>query len=585
MSRRRQRIESTEEWDQLELLLKWPEQREYELIRPIVVFGGSIADRARETGVVSERALRRKANVFDENGMVSLFDAEPAKHKKLPPAMRRLIVDRKAEYPAFSLGEIARICYDVAFGRRPSKHTVKRVIEEGPTPLLPVRRYPPYHEIPEGRKRREAVVELHADGWRAKSIAGYLKTSETTVYRVLKRWAEEGVEGLEDKPRGRPKGVRKVDLATMNTIRLMQENPKLGAFRVHAALKQMGKKLSRATCGRIMTENRRVYGLKTPRGGEATPKQMPFASERLHEYWSADIRYIDSPQLSPSGRVYVVSVLENHSRAILSSGIFRTQDLSSFLSVFYRAVERYGSPEALVTGSGSVFKANRAKAVYEALGIEKERIERGKPWQNFVETTFSIQKRMADFHFAKAENWPDLVSAHEKWVRDYNEQVHWAHLERSDGKRSPVEVLGWLSEVRYRPEDLERAFFSSRFTRVLDDLGYARFRHWRVYGEEGLAKKEAALWLQAESLTVEYRGQPLSRYDVGFVAGSEELRAITRPRLFETSYALPQLRLFALSTLGEGGWLKALKLDGYAPRKSRRPRAWQEVLFPYLGAL
>jgi transposase len=543
MVRRRQRVEPTDEWDQLELLLRWPEQREYELIRPIVVFGGSVVARARETAVVSERTLRRRADRFDEDGMASLFASEPAKHKKLPPAMRRLIVDRKAEYPALSLGEIVRICY-VAFGRRPSKHTVKRVLEEDPTPLMLVRRYPPYHEIPKGTKRREAIMELHADGWTVKAIARYLKTSESTVYRTLRRWAEEGIEGLEDKPRGRPTGVRKVDLATMNTIRLMQENPALGAFRVHAALRQIGICLSRATCGRIMAENRRVYGLETPRGGGGTtPKEMPFASDRLHEYWSADIRYIDTPSLSPGGQVYVISVLENHSRAILSSGVFRAQDLSSFLSVFYRAVERYGSPEALVTDSGSVFKANRAKAIYEALGIEKEQIERGKPWQNYAETTFSIQERMADHHFAKAGSWSELVVAHETWTNDYNRQIHWAHLERKDGKRSPMEVLGWLSEVRYRPEDLERAFFSSRFTRVLDSFGYVRFRHWRLYGEEGLAKKEATLWLQEESLTLEYRGQPLSRYDVGFVEGIEELRTVTRPRLFETPHAMPQPRL------------------------------------------
>lgn len=578
--RRRKRVEPTEEWDQLELLLRWPEQREYELLRPIVVFGSSVAERARETGVVSERTLRRNADHFDEYGMPSLFGAEPAKYQRLPPAMRRLIVDRKAEYPAFSLGEIVRICY-VTFGRRPSKHTVKRVIEEGPTPLMPVRRYPHYHEMPKGRKRREAIVELHADGLAVKAIAGYLKTSETTVYRTLRRWAEEGVEGLEDKPRGRPRGSGKVTFPIMNQVRLMQENPRLGAFRVHAALKQMGIHLSRATCGRIMAENRLVYGLaKSQGGGEATPKLMPFASERRHEYWSADIRYIDTPELSPGGQVYVISVLDNHSRAILSSGVFRTQDLSSFLSVFYRAVERYGSPEALVTDSGSVFKANRAKAVYEALGMEKEQIQKGKPWQNYAETTFAIQMRMADHHFAKAESWTELVTAHEQWVEDYNHQDHWAHLEREDGKRSPMEVLGWLSEVRYRPEDLERAFFSSRFTRILDDLGYARFRHWRLYGEEGLPKKEATLWLESERLTLEYRGQPLSRYDVGFVAETEELRTITRPRLFETSYTLSQLRLFRLDALGKTGWLKALKLNGYAPRGSR-PLALQQTLFPY----
>ncbi len=81
---------------------------------------------------------------------------------------------------------------------------------------------------------------------------------------------------------------------------------------------------------------------------------------------------------------------------------------------------------------------------------------------------------------------------------------------------------------------------------------------------------------------MEYGGEPLSRYDVELVARTGELRAVGRPRLFETSRALPQLRIFALD---EAGWLKALKLDGYSPRTSRRPRALQGVLFSYTEAL
>src|SRR3712207_8207999 len=79
--RRRERVDPTEQWGQLELLLKWPEQRVYELIRPIVVFGGSVAERARETGAASERTLRRKSDRFDEEGMPSLFGSEPAKYQ------------------------------------------------------------------------------------------------------------------------------------------------------------------------------------------------------------------------------------------------------------------------------------------------------------------------------------------------------------------------------------------------------------------------------------------------------------------------------------------------------------------------
>ena len=44
MSRpRRRRVEPTDEWEQIELLCGWPEQRDYELIRPLVLFGAPLS--------------------------------------------------------------------------------------------------------------------------------------------------------------------------------------------------------------------------------------------------------------------------------------------------------------------------------------------------------------------------------------------------------------------------------------------------------------------------------------------------------------------------------------------------------------
>jgi len=62
------------------------------------------------------------------------------------------------------------------------------------------------------------------------------------------------------------------------------------------------------------------------------------------------------------------------------------------------------------------------------------------------------------------------------------------------------------------------------------------------------------------------RGPALSRYEVRVEAANGELRSVARPRLFE------------LGTLGEGGWLKAMRLEGYAPRAPRRPRSHAEAL-------
>ncbi|MGI8860235.1 MAG: helix-turn-helix domain-containing protein [Rubrobacteraceae bacterium] len=585
---RRQRVEHTEEWTLIEPLLPWHEQREYELLRPIVLFGDTPAERARQTGAAA-RTLHEKARRFDEEGVPSLFPT--VRGPTLRPEIRRLIVDLKVQHPPLSLGEIATICY-VQFGRKPSKNTVKAVLREEPAPLFAKRHFPPYHQMPGGRERRTAVVRLHAEGWTPTAIASYLKTTRQTVYSVLRRWIEEGESGLSDKLLGRPKGVSKVDLRAMREVRKLQENPELGEFRIHAALARMGIDLSPRTCGRILAVNRKLYGLKKPKRGAKEKKEMPFQSARRHEIWSVDIRYIDHhlPEgelPEGGGKVYAISILENHSRAILASAITTTQDTTAYLSVLYTAIERYGSPEILVSDGGGVFKASHSKAVYRSLGITKQEIERRRPWQNFIETTFNIQRRMADYYFARAESWEELVAAHDGWVESYNTQKHWAHRERKDARRSPAEVLGFLTGIRHRPEDLRRAFFSTRFTRVLDASGYARLKHWRIYAEEGLARSEVALWLGAESLSVEFAGETLARYDADYSARSNRLREVGRPRLFETIHrrTSAQPRLFELVVLGDTGWLKALRKEEYAPRKPRRPQALQQVLFSYIEAV
>lgn len=453
--KRRRRVEPTDDWEQLELLCRWPEQLAYEEIRPLVLFGLPVAERAKQTGS-SERTLYRRVSGFGSMGMDSLFAAESAKRRALPPAMRRFVVDLKAEHPPMRPNEISTVCY-VRFGRRPDYRTVERVLSEEPMPLRMVRRFPPYHETIEPRERRTAVVRLHAEGWNAKSIASYLGTARSTVYRTLRRWIEEGIESLDDRP-NTGGGVRRADLKAYAAVRRLQENPNLGEFRVHAALDQIGIHLSPRTCGRILAVNRRLYGLEKPKGPAKEKRQMPFLAARRHQYWTADVRYIDDHKLG-GGTVYVISVLDNYSRAVLASSVSRSQDQSAFLRVLHRAVEEHGSPEALVTDGGGIFRAKRALAVYGALGIRKEEIERRQPWQSYIETNFNVQRRMADWHFARAETWAELVGAHARWVEDFNAQKHWAHKDRPDGRRSPKEVLSWVPGANHRREQLDRAFW------------------------------------------------------------------------------------------------------------------------------
>ena len=87
----RPRRDATDDWNQLRLLVTSSEQASYEVLRPIVLFGQSIPDRARETGM-PERTLRRRVARFAALGMRSLFanlmDPQPDR-RRLPAEIRR----------------------------------------------------------------------------------------------------------------------------------------------------------------------------------------------------------------------------------------------------------------------------------------------------------------------------------------------------------------------------------------------------------------------------------------------------------------------------------------------------------------
>jgi transposase InsO family protein len=240
---------------------------------------------------------------------------------------------------------------------------------------------------------------------------------------ILKRWVEEGVQGLSDKSHANTSQPG-VDLPTRNLIRKKQEeNPLLGEWLMYAALKQLGISVPPRTCGHIMAENRRLYGIQPKPQDRHKPKPHPFRATARHERWCVDIRYIEKHRIPEiKGPFYVITVMDAFSRAILSSDIFQSQDLACVLIVLYAAIEQFGAPRALMTDNGGVFRAKQLLAICEALEIEKEYIHPRQSWENLVETHFNVMRRMNQMHFEQVTSWQEAKMAHERFVTDYNAQ-------------------------------------------------------------------------------------------------------------------------------------------------------------------
>jgi hypothetical protein len=163
------------------------------------------------------------------------------------------------------------------------------------------------------------------------------------------------------------------------------------------------------------------------------------------------------------------------------------------------------------------------------LGVRKEQIDQGQPWQNDIETHFNVMRRMADHDSAAATTWGELQAAHERFfVRD-NHRAHSAHQERIDDRRSPAAVLGWVHGTRCDPADLDR-LFRLRWPRSITPGGSIRFRHWRLSAERGLAGERAAVWVHGQTLTLEDETATIARYRTTLEADGRRPKAVDDPR-------------------------------------------------------
>ena len=268
----RPRHDPTDDWIQIRLLVASPEQETYELLRPIVLFGQPPATRARETGV-PERTLRRKAARFDAHGMRSLFELDPppaTDRRRLPPEVRRAILELKAEYPAFGLREIARICRE-RFDRPVGHHAVERVLAQRIAADPAAAAVPP---LPRDRRSHRAAAGGGDAVPRRLERQGDRRLPGDLPAHGLRRAAALGRGGAgPDWPTARGPHTSRRARSTSgrwSPIRRLQANPELGRVPDPRGAAPAGHATSRPrTCGRILALHRDLGAPLPSRGGAA----------------------------------------------------------------------------------------------------------------------------------------------------------------------------------------------------------------------------------------------------------------------------------------------------------------------------
>lgn len=134
------------------------------------------------------------------------------------------------------------------------------------------------------------------------------------------------------------------------------------------------------------------------------------------------------------------------------------------------------------------------------------------------------------------------------------------------------------------PEEvLSRALYATQFTRQIDRHGFVKFKHWRLYGELGLAGEDVSVWVYEGNLKVEYQATALALYELSIEKDTGKIAKVTSARRLETHFRSAQLDLWQIS---DTEWLLALRRPEPAARKKagKIVSLVEQLVLPEFGA-
>ena len=187
-----------------------------------------------------------------------------------------------------------------------------------------------------------------------------------------------------------PSGESEFNLELMGEIdRQFLETPFYGSRQMARHLRRQGYAVGRTRVRRLM----RIMGLRAiyqkPR--TSTPnthhqvypyllRGLPIT--RANQVWCADITYIPMHR----GFMYLVAVMDWHTRAVLSWRLSNTIDSSFCVEALEEALSRYGKPEIFNTDQGSQFTSEEFTDTLSDAGVRISMDGKGRWMDNvFIE--------------------------------------------------------------------------------------------------------------------------------------------------------------------------------------------------------
>lgn len=231
-----------------------------------------------------------------------------------------------------------------------------------------------------------------------------------------------------------PRSVSDDDLKLMRRIdELHLEFPFAGARMLRDLLRAEGFKAGRKHIGTLMAKMGIEALYRRPNTSRAHPANpiYPYLLrglniERSNQVWALDITYIPMAR----GFVYLVAVMDWHSRKVLASRLSITMDVDFCVAAMEEAIARFGVPEIVNTDQGSQFTSREFTELLKSHGIRISMDGRGRWLDNvFIERLWRSIKHEEVYlkAYASVSEARESISA---YIEFYNRRRPHSSLDR-----------------------------------------------------------------------------------------------------------------------------------------------------------
>src|SRR5215472_6170277 len=343
-------------------------------------------------------------------------------------------------------------------------------------------------------KRKQFLADYESGEWTMTDLCRAYEITRPTGYAVLRRYAQEGETGLEERSRA-PKRHPNQTAAEIEeqVLALRRKHPRWGPRTLKKLLEMGASEIAwpaASTIGEILDrEGLTQHRVKRRR---IEPYQLPFlAVTEPNDEWAGDFK--GWMRTADGSRVDPLTISDSCSRYLLRCQGVEKTDGVRVQAIFEAAFREYGLPWAIRTDNGPPFASraigglSRLTVWWIKLGIVHERIQPAHPEQNGRHERMHLtlqQETMTPM----AANRRAQQRRFDQFRSEYNEERPHEAL----GLRTPASC--YTPSPRSYPSRIPQPEYGTAMTvRRVQAGGQFSWRHQEVFVSETLAGEPIGL--------------------------------------------------------------------------------------------